>query len=79
VSHDQVLPPLNKAKEIANPDNDKEWVIIPMSFSAPAERKNLEGVTCIHYDAHVNTCVAKKAKESPQRLKALFNYFIMKF
>ena len=60
--HDNVLPPLNKGRDLADPRNDREWLIIPMVFSEPKERKNLEGKLIITYDCHVNACVIAKMK-----------------
>jgi hypothetical protein len=33
--HDNVLPPLNKERDIADPKNDREWLIIPIVFGEP--------------------------------------------
>lgn len=33
--HDNVLPPLNKGRDIADPKNDREWLIIPIVFGEP--------------------------------------------
>lgn len=63
VYHDQILPPLNKQRDIADHKNDKEWELIPIVFTHPVTRKNLEGITCIHYDGHVHTCVYEKMRE----------------
>ena len=76
---DKVLPPLNKNKEFANPKDDSTWQIIPVVFTQPKTRKNLANIECIHYDAHVNTCVIDKCKESQDRLKAIWNNIIQKF
>jgi hypothetical protein len=61
---DKVLPPLDKNKNPANPKDDTTWQIIPIVFTEPKKRRNLSNVECIHYDAHVNTCVVDKCKES---------------
>ena len=76
---DKVLPPLDKNKDFANPKDDGTWMIIPIVFSEAKKRKNLSNVECFHYDAHVNTCVFEKCKESPDRLKAIFNNIVQRF
>jgi hypothetical protein len=57
VHNDIILPPLNKARDLADPLNDKEWMIIPISFDGPIKRKNLAGIEVWTYDGHINTCV----------------------
>lgn len=61
---DKVLPPLNKNKDFADPKDDNTWQIIPIVFTEGKTRRNLQNIDCIHFDAHVNTCVVDKAKES---------------
>jgi len=57
VHNDVILPPLNKNRDIADPLNDKEWMLIPISFDGPVKRKAMSGTECWHYDGHINTCV----------------------
>jgi len=38
VFHDNVLPPLDQGRDIADPKNDRSWNIIPMVFSEPKSR-----------------------------------------
>ena len=76
---DQVLPPLNKNLDISGPDNDRDWHIIPIAFTEPQYRKSLDGLQCIHYDGHVNTCVVDKMKEGDRTFKAIMNYIVKKF
>jgi hypothetical protein len=56
--HDKVITPLKKDRKPASLTDDKEWAIIPISFSPPKERWSGSGMKCIHVDAYVNTCVA---------------------
>lgn len=80
VYSDFVLPPLNKQRDIADPKNDREWLIIPMIFTDPKERKSLDrDLLCIHYDCHVNTCVVAKMKEEARTMRSISNYLILKF
>jgi hypothetical protein len=76
---DKVLPPLTQKKEFADPKDDRTWNIIPIVFTEPKKRKNLANIECLHYDAHVNTCVIEKCKESQDRLRAIFNNIVQKF
>ena len=57
VFHEKVLTPLNKNRDLADPKNDREWMIIPMIFTEGKKRKNIEGIECITYDVHINNCV----------------------
>lgn len=79
VYHDDVLPPLNKQRDIADLKNDREWQIIPIVFTQPQKRKSLDGVECIHYDGHVNTCVYEKMKEGDSQFRSVMSFLIMKF
>lgn len=74
--HDKVLPPMKRDRSPADPKNDKEWGIIPVSFAPNKERWSASGMKCIHIDAHVNTCVFEMFKTSNQKILALTNYFI---
>lgn len=76
---EQVLQPLNIKQDLADIKNDRDWQIIPIAFSAPQYRKSLDGLECIHYDAHVNTCVVDKMKEGNRTFKSIMNYVVMKF
>jgi len=78
VHHDKVLPPLKQNREFADPKNDKEWQIIPISFAQSKERWSGSGMKCIHIDAHVNTCVFEMFKQGAQKINALTNYFLLK-
>ena len=44
VHHDKVLPPLNKWRDLADQQNDREWLIIPIVFTKPAFRQSLDGL-----------------------------------
>eukprot|EP00347_Sterkiella_histriomuscorum_P009421 403341278 len=79
VYSDQVLPPLNKQSDLADQDNDRDWQIIPIAFNGPFTRQSLDGLECIHYDAHMNTCVVGKMKQGDRPFRALMNYVIAKF
>jgi hypothetical protein len=74
-----VLPPLNKGRDLANPENDREWLIIPTVFSEPKERKNIEGKQILTYDCHVNSCVIAKMRKDPRAMKAITNFLLLKF
>ena len=63
VYHDNVLPPLNDKRDLADPKNDRSWVIIPMVFTEPKTRKNMEGKTIMTWDCHVNAAVIAKMRE----------------
>lgn len=76
---DKVLPPLNKNKDIADLKDDSTWQVIPIVFTEPKKRRNMANIECLHYDAHVNTCVVDKCKESQDRLRAIFNNIVQKF
>ena len=79
VYSDKILSPLDRKRDIADPKNDKEWQIIPIVFTEPKQRKSLDGLQCIHYDAHVNTCVINKMKEGDQYFKSIMNYIVLRF
>ena len=79
IYHDKVVPPMKRDRSMANPKNDSEWGIIPMSFSANKERWSASGMKCIHIDGHVNTCVFDMFKSDNKKIVALSNYFIQKF
>ena len=79
VYHDSVVPPLDKGRDIADPKNDREWLIIPMVFSAPKERKNIEGKRVLTYDCHINTVVLLRMKEEARAMRSITNYMILKF
>mmetsp|Transcript_31412 Transcript_31412/g.30761 ORF Transcript_31412/g.30761 Transcript_31412/m.30761 type:complete len:160 (+) Transcript_31412:349-828(+) len=79
VHSDQVLPPLKATKDLADPNNDRDWKVIPISFSQPQTRTSLENRQLIFYDGHVNSCVFAKLKESERQLRAIFNYVILRF
>jgi hypothetical protein len=79
VYHEKVLPPQKKDKTPADKNNDKEWGIIPISFSPSKERWSGSGMKCIHVDAHLNTCVMENMKKGGQAIAALTNYVILKF
>ena len=64
VHHERVLPPLTKDKDFANPDDDKDWRIIPIVFTVPLKRTNMSNIECWHFDAHVNSCVVKRMRSS---------------
>ncbi len=76
VYHDNVLPPLNKGRDLADPRNDRDWLIIPMVFTEPKTRKNLEGKTIITYDCHVNACVIAKMRADQRAMRSISNYVI---
>jgi hypothetical protein len=79
VYHDNVLPPLDQGRDIADPNNDRIWVIIPMVFTEPKTRKSLDGLQCIHYDVHINTCVIQKMKAETRAMRSISNYIVLKF
>jgi len=79
VHNDMILPPLNKARDLADPLNDKEWMIIPISFDGPIKRKNMAGIECWTYDGHINTCVVNCMQKESSRFSAILNYFVEKF
>ena len=79
VHHAKVLAPVKANKEPADPDNDAEWNIIPISFGSNKERWSGSGMKCIHIEAHVNTCVFKMFKKGPKKIGALTNYIIERF
>lgn len=62
IYHDKVIPPVKANKEPADPENDNEWNIIPISFGSNKERWSGSGMKCIHIEAYVNTCVFKMFK-----------------
>ena len=53
---------MKQDKTFADPKNDKEWNIIPISFGGNKERWSGAGMKCIHIDAHVNTAVFEMFK-----------------
>lgn len=79
VYHDNVLPPLNDKRDLADPKNDRTWIIIPMVFSEPKTRKNMEGRTIITWDCHVNAAVIAKMREDKRAMRSISNYIIVKF
>jgi hypothetical protein len=77
VHHEEILPPLNKnGRDLADPLNDKEWMIIPIVFDGPQKRKNMSGVEVWTYDGHINTCVVNKMKADTKSFSAVLNYFV---
>ena len=79
VHHDRVLPPLTKEKEIANPDDDALWRVIPIVFTVPLKRRNLANIECWHFDAHVNTCVVKRMRANKTKFNSVWHYIIVRF
>jgi hypothetical protein len=73
------VPPLDKGRDIADPKNDRVWFIIPMVFTSPVERVNIEGKKCLTYDCHVNTAVIQRMREEPRATRSITNYIILKF
>ena len=67
---------MKKDRTFADPTNDKEWLIIPISFSGSKERWSGSGKKCIHIDAHVATCVYDMFKSSATKIGAITNYLI---
>jgi len=64
VHHDEILPPLNKnGRDLADPLNDKEWMIIPIVFDGPNKRTSMGGCEVWTYDGHINTCVVTLMKK----------------
>jgi len=57
-----MLTPLNKKRDLADEKNDRDWMIIPISFEGPIKRKNMENVECWHFEGHIATCVVEKMK-----------------
>lgn len=58
VSHEAVLPPLKEDKSYADEKNDVTWKVIPIAFTSPWERTNVEDCRVITYDGHISQCVA---------------------
>jgi hypothetical protein len=79
VYHDNVLPPLNEGRDLADPRNDRTWNIIPMVFTEPKTRKNIEGRTIITYDCHINAAVIAKMREDKRAMHSISNFIILKF
>jgi hypothetical protein len=77
--HEKVIGPLNQDRDYADPKNDAEWKVIPISFSPPKERWSGSGMKCIIIDGHVNTCVMEMFKQGPKKIGALTNYIIERF
>ena len=76
--NDKVVKPLTRQLELADPTNDQEWHIIPMAFTEPQYGKTIDGLQCIYYDTHVNTCVVEKMREGNRTFKAIMNYVWLK-
>lgn len=66
-------------RDLADPQNDRDWLIIPTVFSEPKERKNLEGKLIITYDCHVNPCIIAKMKGDQRAMRSISNYIVLKF
>lgn len=66
VHHEKVLPPQKKDNTPADLTDDKQWGIIPLSFSPSKERWSGSGMKCIHVDAHLNTAVFENLKKGKQ-------------
>ena len=79
VHHERVLPPLNADKNLADTNVDTNWNIIPLCFSVPIKRRNLNNIECWHFDCHINTCVTKMMSKGQDRMRAIWNYIIMRF
>lgn len=65
---------MTKDKKNANPLDDKEWNIIPISFAPSKERWSGSGKKCFHFDCYVNTCVANMFKKSAAKIGSISNY-----
>ena len=76
VYNDRVLPPLNQAKDFADPTNDATWQIIPVAFTEAIKRKNVSGCEVITYDGHVNTCVFVKMMASKDKFQSILHYIV---
>jgi len=50
-----------------------------MAFSEPSERKNLEGIICLHIDCYLNSCIMKKVIRDAGAGKRIGNYVVAKF
>jgi len=79
VHHERVLPPLDDQKNFADFVDDSKWRLIPMVFTVPIKRKNISGIQCWHFDAHVNTCVVNKMKSSKAKFNSIWHYIMMRF
>lgn len=79
VFHDNVVPPLDKGRDLADPKEDRAWLLIPMVFTSPVERINIEGKKCLTYDCHVNKAVIERMREEPRATRSITNYIILKF
>lgn len=75
VYHDNIMPPLNKEREFADPKNDKTWQLIPIAFTEPIKRKSASGEV-LTYDGHVNTCVYEKMKENQASFTQILHYLV---
>lgn len=79
VHHERVLPPLNKDKKPADPNNDRDWHIIPIAFTMPIKRRNITNIECWHFDAHVNSCVRHMMHRDQTKFRSIWNYILQKF
>ena len=77
--HERVLPPLDKNKDFADPVNDSTWQVIPIAFSVGVSRKNIEGIDCLHMDAHVNSCVMNMMRSHKQKFNSIWNYIVLRY
>jgi len=65
--------------DIADPKDDKNWMIIPIVFDGPEKRENMNKIECWTFDGHINTCVVEMMKKDTKRFEAILNYFVQKF
>jgi len=79
VYSDKVLTPLTKRGDIASYSKDTDWHILPVAFTQAAPRKNLEGATCFHYDAHVSEVIYNKTMEGAKQFEHVMTYITQKF
>lgn len=76
VYHENVLPPLNKEKDFADPKDDRTWQVIPIVWSDACERSNLQNCRVITYDAHISNVVHDKMRENTKTFQNILHYIL---
>lgn len=53
--------------------------MIPVAFSEPWERTNLDNCRVITYDGHLNSCVVDMMQSDRRKFETIMHYLVQKF
>lgn len=76
VYHEAVLPPLNDDKTYADEKDDATWRVIPVAFTEPWERTNVEDCRVLTYDGHISKAVHDMMKSNKDKFHAILHYIV---